>query len=325
MRCGGAVFEHYLSIFSSYTSHRVWRAHLTGITAGLKHDLISLADENQIVTRERSKFHGWIMSSCNSIGNFGKKQLFFSSFVARYHGLSRSGQDILAKFGYATSKTMHGDLHREQFELSTEKALQVETKPHVIWLDNFSKIYGRQVPSINLGAWADCLWTGVALRQYTGKVPVSMNVQLKEGTVVPAMPTNLFDKEDEFQACWDSALADLTYRSKSKLVKWVIRTVPIKPDVSKAIEKKRWRRALQSDEACLKRLYPKCIIRTNIGSNLGLAQIIRDHYTSNGQDAEGKCDKYSAFIVDENIYMRLIKVSTRKTEKTSATVFIIIF
>ena len=166
------------------------------------------------------------------------------------------------------------------------------------------------MPNIDIGAWADCLWTGEAFRAYTGTVPVSMSIMYNEGDIVPAMPDDLFDKESEFKVCWKGALADLTYHAKSKLVKWSIRTVPIKPDATLAVEKIRWRNALKSDCSSLKTLYPHCIIRKNIGSNKGLAEIMRDHYTSNGQDVEGKCDKYSAFIVDENIYMRILKVHT---------------
>ena len=312
MRTGGKVFEHYLSVFASYASHRAWISHLTKVEAGERHDLLPHDEEKQIIKRERSKFHGWIMSSCNSIGNMGKKQLFFSSFVARYHGLSRGGLEILAQFGFASSKTMYGDLYREQITLAKEAAQEVATRPHVVWLDNFSKIYGRQMPNIDIGAWADCLWTGEAFRAYTGTVPVSMSIMYNEGDIVPAMPDDLFDKESEFKACWEGALADLTYRAKSKLVKWSIRTVPIKPDATLAVEKIRWRNALKSDCSSLKTLYPHRIIRKNIGSNKGLAEIMRDHYTSNGQDVEGKCDKYSAFIVDENIYMRILKVHTHK-------------
>ena len=118
----------------------------------------------------------------------------------------------------------------------------------------------------------------------------------------------------EFKACWEGALADLTYHAKSKLVKWKIRTVPIKPDAT-SVEKIKWKNALKSDCSSLKTLYPHRIIRKNIGSNQGLVEIMRDHYTSNGQDTEGKCDKYSAFIVDENIYMRILKVCTHIRKK----------
>ena len=42
-----------------------------------------------------------------SRGRLAKRQMFLSTFVAQYHGLSRLGMDMLAQLGFAMSSTSY--------------------------------------------------------------------------------------------------------------------------------------------------------------------------------------------------------------------------
>ena len=64
-------------------------------------------------------------------------------------------------------------------------------KPHVLWLDNFSKIIARSVPSIRDGVYSQCLWTGVALFTHPN-VQIDTSIQKIDNKIVPAMPDTLF-------------------------------------------------------------------------------------------------------------------------------------
>ena len=45
-----------------------------------------------------SRFHGFMMSA-QSLYNAQNKQRFYMTFVARYHGLSQTGSDLLSSVG----------------------------------------------------------------------------------------------------------------------------------------------------------------------------------------------------------------------------------
>lgn len=193
---------------------------------------------------------------------------------------------------------------------------EVEKGPHTVWIDNFSKVHGCKIPNIDIGAWRDCLWTGVALKKYVGAVPVSTAVQVDpEGNIVPAMPDDLFEKERRFVKLFDRHKVTATsYQTDSLVRQWKVNTVPLKP-VAARVDNDQWRAALQGDQDKLSVMYPKELIAENIGSNLGLASVMREHYESRQQHIEGMCEDYSALNVDENIFMRIIKVAGDVTTK----------
>lgn len=194
----------------------------------------------------------------------------------------------------------HKSVHRE-----------VESGPHTIWIDNFSKVHGAKIPSIDIGAWRNCLWTGTAIRKYTGDRVIDMSVQLDgAGEVVPAMPDDLFANEADFNAVFDRCVLDTTYYDTSLTTLYRVNSVPLKPDACR-VDNHNYRRALQGDTDRLRSMYPKEIAAVNIGSNLGLARIMRAHYDENNQGPGNRCTKYSALNVDENIFMRVLKVHTR--------------
>ena len=64
----------------------------------------------------------------------------------------------------------------------------VTNGPHTVWLDNFSKMYALHVATPDKGDWANCAWTGKALRKCSDAT-ITMRVHRdRHGRVVPAMP-----------------------------------------------------------------------------------------------------------------------------------------
>jgi hypothetical protein len=183
----------------------------------------------------------------------------------------------------------------------------VEDTPHTKWFDNFSKVYGAQIPSIDIGSWRNCLWTGVALKQYTGEDPISVAVMKNAaGEVIPAMPDDPFEYADQLKELVEEHTPRADYRTHSLVFRWNVTSVPLKP-VPSQVENRKWRRALLNSGQ-VSQLFPKELIAENIGSNLGLARIMKEHYNEHKQNTEHDCTKYSVLLADVNIFDRVLKV-----------------
>jgi hypothetical protein len=98
----GTLFEMWLDLMGSYTSHRQLKAHLRDE----EDEFLPAAIEDAILLREKVKFHGFVISAIHNIGNTGKGQMFFLSFTARFHGLSNTGQDIISRYGFMMKPTL---------------------------------------------------------------------------------------------------------------------------------------------------------------------------------------------------------------------------
>ena len=193
--------------------------------------------------------------------------------------------------------------------------------PHTVWLDNFSKIYGCRFPNIDKGAWTNCLWTGIALHKYLGATRVTMDIiRDANGNDVPAMPDNVFAMVAMLQEVWMAYKATLDYRRHSLVSKWKVSCVPLKPQAENMPEGI-WKQAIEQDVNTLRPLYPKAILPINIGSNLGLARIMRSHYIDNHQDVvetrrdPRPCGKYTAFNADIDIFRRTLKVNSTESRE----------
>ena len=185
----------------------------------------------------------------------------------------------------------------------------MEEGPHTIWLDNFSKIYGAKIPSIDIGTWRDCQWTGVAVKKYSGSKRVSMKMMYDDvGECIPAMPDDLFEWVPLLKSMFHVHRIKDDYHMTSMATKWEVNAVPLRPQPSKILNDN-WRRALHSDADKLTQMYPKQIIKINIGSNEGFGRIMRKHYEDRSQHIIGMCEVYSSMNVDENIFWKLILVT----------------
>lgn len=92
----------WLNLMGSYTSSRQLKSHVRH----LPNQLLPIVVEEEILRREKVKFHGFVLSAIHNIGDTGKGQMFFLSFTARFHGLSNMGQDIISRYGFMMKPTM---------------------------------------------------------------------------------------------------------------------------------------------------------------------------------------------------------------------------
>jgi len=112
VRTGGLLFEYFLTSNASYKSHKIWKKISSQAQDDNDFELDPVVEQD-IIKAEQSAFHGCVLMGCNSIGNLGKQQMFYSTFVSHFHGLSRMGCEILAKYGFCMRRTMYDKMRGE--------------------------------------------------------------------------------------------------------------------------------------------------------------------------------------------------------------------
>ncbi len=160
-------------------------------------------------------------------------------------------------------------------------------------------------------AMKQCLWSCVAYKKFAYPERVSMNHMLgRNGDVIPAMPTLPFNGMVELvQFIQDTTQGPegsmLHLYETSLMVGWDVTGVPLAGDLAKMPEPYRSSTAAANDH--MDTLYPRGLERENIGSNIGLAQIVRRFYDERKMGTPD-CKVYSALSVDVNIFDRMLKV-----------------
>jgi hypothetical protein len=183
---------------------------------------------------------------------------------------------------------------------------------HVYNFDNYSNTIGRYLPSADKSAFANCLWTGVAI------VPmppgVSLDIVKKDGITVPAMPDDLFSDELWGKLRDHLALVDgqgSDYLTHSRVKRWQVNNFPPKPKVENidADEFKDEVELLTSGVSAdgLGNVHPCDVLEHNNGSNIGLCQVMKHVLKEHGWDGQ-EGEKYVFLLSDMAIYHRVQKV-----------------
>lgn len=115
---GGMLFEMYLDGMSSWSAHKMWKK-IKG-SVGARGVPLDIGEQDYLIRSERGEFHGFVIKSCANIGNNGKRQLFFPTFVARYHGLSRMGSQMMSHYGFNMTKSNYDKVLQEVLKSSDE-------------------------------------------------------------------------------------------------------------------------------------------------------------------------------------------------------------
>jgi hypothetical protein len=195
-----------------------------------------------------------------------------------------------------------------------------EHKAHTLWLDNFSKIRAMQFPDLELGAWQDCCWTGMAIR--VSRVEVDMSIRMNNETKViePAMPHDVYELYPTLKSIflkYNGATNECPQRHATSLTTLLgVNNVPLKPSHTK-LRKPEHRQAVHEGHDSLDTCFPEGIVGINIGSNKGLLQLMRNHYESVCVANVGK--KYSCLNVDANIFDRILKVIAQTFDSQSVS------
>ena len=115
---GGLAFEGYLEAVSSDTSHRLWRKYRNlRVQEALVHAIRPSTEAevlfDKLVDHAGSKYY----QSIAALHKTSKKQRFFPTLVAQYHGLSKGGIDLLASYGLLMPST---SFYRERSKALTD-------------------------------------------------------------------------------------------------------------------------------------------------------------------------------------------------------------
>ena len=115
MPTGGRLFELYLDMMGSRTSHEAYRSFLHNNKDD--EDAYMPADEMQaILERDKGSFHGFIMISVGNISTKVRRQRFYLSFVGKFHGLSRKGLQLLSYFGILIKPTVYDAMLKDMLK-----------------------------------------------------------------------------------------------------------------------------------------------------------------------------------------------------------------
>ena len=204
--------------------------------------------------------------------------------------------------------TAYSKLTCDMYIVVCDTCRNVTSGNHVVWLDNFSRIYATQIPTEEAKSWRQCLWTGYAALKYNGP-EVDLHIHRDEdGKFLSAMPMNLV----QMSFVLFDIIADVDKHSsilgRSMVQRWRVNNIPLRPVLDeKNHPREAARLARGNDKQNI--LHPGGLLPENIGSNRGLLTILRNFFKEwncmNGQDPE----VYRILTVDCNIYSRIMKVS----------------
>lgn len=94
---GGIVFEQYLNLAVTQKNYYLWNRIK-------KRGFINPDEMDQLIKHDGCYFHGFFLQSVHMSG-LSRQQLFYTTYSASCHGLSKMGKDILARYGFATPNT----------------------------------------------------------------------------------------------------------------------------------------------------------------------------------------------------------------------------
>ena len=187
----------------------------------------------------------------------------------------------------------------------------MDTEPHVIWLDNFSKMFRTRMGSMGADSMHKMLWTGVAIKRFPHTPPETCDVMRDaSGFVIPAMASNPFvyipELVDLLTTYTQTGTMDyIPVHGTSLMVRWNAHQVPLYPDLTRVHPA--LRATIEKCNDNMADFYPQGLDPNNIGSNIGLSRVVRRFYTERGMNLV-TCPKYTMFTVDVNIYDRMLKV-----------------
>lgn len=184
---------------------------------------------------------------------------------------------------------------------------EVQTTPHINWIDNYSHFLKVQMPTADSRAWRDCQWTvhGLITTRAAREAqdfdddwllePSSEEKQL--------MPLELF-KEERRQRTHDLILQSAKEMRQSpdyysECMSKTVRRLPLKPENNSQDPHEVF------DSMPL--FLPKAVVGENVSSNKGLVRVFKNLLQS--YPPEGS--KPIIIMADVNIYKRLLKVALK--------------
>ena len=112
---------------------------------------------------------------------------------------------------------------------------------HVLWVDNFSKVFRKSIPTSSTGTYNSCLWTGYAAFVVDDDRVKTSILKNHRGQIVQGMPTDPCDAERVSQVIdgLQYVHADMrSYYDGSTVKRFDVRNVPPKIDTKRHIDMK---------------------------------------------------------------------------------------
>ena len=120
---GGALFERYIEC---YSSDQVFNTYESIVAVCTRRRNRMNDDEMKVLTdMVGKKFHGYVLWALRNIGNRGNQQNFYHTHVAKYHGLSRLGINLLSKYGYMLHLSVYDTYNHKHWEAARDERTYV--------------------------------------------------------------------------------------------------------------------------------------------------------------------------------------------------------
>ena len=181
---------------------------------------------------------------------------------------------------------------------------------HVLWVDNFSKVFRKSIPTTSTGTYNSCLWTGYAAFVVDDHRVNTALITDRRGLLIHGMPLEPCNEETVIQVNEGLKWVHNTMRSYydvSTVKRYDVRNVPPKIDTKRHAEMKI---TIEDQKNSLHNVHPLKLFKKNIGSNEGLISVLSDICSTYGI-TNSTCSDYLILNVDENIYWRIMKVLCR--------------
>ena len=112
MPSGGQLFERFVADTCSIVAVRALGR--VSIASGNDEDAMTMEDFNSTFAQEKIYFHGHVMAVCSRVNRLCQHQLYYHTLNAVFHGLSRSGREIQARFGHMMKLSTFDDTRRAE-------------------------------------------------------------------------------------------------------------------------------------------------------------------------------------------------------------------
>ena len=117
------MFEFYLENLATPTSHDMWKKFAKAARLS-REDALGANDDElhfgvdvlNMFAKEKPRFVGFLINALANVSSKCKRQQFYTTASARFHGLSRYGVAQLAQLGMLQRLTLHDTLTREANE-----------------------------------------------------------------------------------------------------------------------------------------------------------------------------------------------------------------
>ena len=158
-----------------------------------------------------------------------------------------------------------------------------------------------------------------------------MSLHHNNGAIIPAMPEDPFAGKHTLMTMMKTLVYGMKttphlYYDQSMVHRWKVNNVPLRPKPENVPEK--FKPALLAHRESLNNLFPEKMIDINIGSNAGVAQILRDYYMERGMNLpDGHADAptmYHVLVVDCNIFDSMAKVYVKTTFHASCLLSVVL-